>query len=103
MNNSNKQPWYGLDDLEKEVLSESTFINEDPNPKSSNNSQQNQDKLLNNPESSIDKDPDQPWAQDNKEISPLKETSIKKVHDFENGDPAIDNWSNPSGAEEDVN
>lgn len=97
MNNGKRQPWYGLDDFGEEVLSAASGMHEDPKPKPGDNTQQRQDNAMDNPEGSLDKDPEQPWVQDNADRQHPRDTEIgvNEVHDHENGDPPIDNWAQP--------
>ena len=95
MNYSKRHPWFGLDDAGEESFFANYSTTDDPKPKLNNASQSDQDEALNNPENSIDKDPHQPWVQDNTENKVPKDAGINKVQDYENGDPPLDDNPQP--------
>lgn len=84
MNKNKQHPWFGLDD----VTSSMSFG--DPKPLHNEKSQSDQDEALQNPELSIDKDPDKPWVQGAGKNPRDTEIGVNEVQDWENGDPPID-------------
>lgn len=101
MNNGKRQPWYGLDDLGGEVLSSGFGASEDPNMGYNKKAQGDHDgEEVDDHESSIDKDPEQPWVQKNEGSSRDHEIGVNEVQDWENNDPPIDNWAQPENRED---
>lgn len=88
MNKNKQHPWFGLDDVGAEMVSSMSF--DDPKPLYNEKSQQEQDKALQNPEQSIDKDPDKPWVQGVGKNPRDTEIGVNEVQDWENGDPPVD-------------
>jgi hypothetical protein len=88
MKKNKQHPWFGLDDVGAEMVSSMNF--DDPKPLYNEKSQRDQDKALQNPEESIDKDPDKPWVQRNEQNPRETEIGVNEVQDWENGDPPID-------------
>ena len=93
MNNHKQHPWFGLDDLgAADILNET-----DPKPLYNEKSQHEQDKALQNPEESIDKDPDKPWVQGgDKTETTTHNSGVNPTSLRENGDPPIDEWAEPA-------
>lgn len=91
MTEPNIQPWFGLDDF-----GGYSYDDPDPKPKYNEKKPDDQEKAYDNPEQSIDKDPDKPWVQQNERpISYQDDAGVNDVRDYENGDPAADNWAEP--------
>lgn len=91
MKEPNIRPWFGLDDL-----GGYTFEYDVPKPLYNEKDSADQEKALNNPEQSIDKDPNKPWVQINDRKSSIQDTSdvngrIKKNKD----EPLTDDWAQP--------
>jgi hypothetical protein len=92
MNNQKQHPWFGLDDLGSADLA--SLDAGDPKPLYNEKSQREQDKALQNPEESIDKDPEKPWVQGAHGTTKHDQNSgINKGSLTENGDPPIDEWA----------
>lgn len=89
MKEPNSKPWFGLDDLGGHSF-------EDPYPKPLYNEKNtaDQDKALNNPEQSIDKDTDKPWVQKIERPTSIHDDSGVNTKK-DNQDPPIDNWAQP--------
>lgn len=84
------KPWFGLDDYAAH-----SFEN-DPKPLYNEKNSADQEKALNNPEQSIDKDPDKPWVQKNQRKSSIQESSgINPLTDKDTNEPPGDNWAEP--------
>lgn len=90
MTEPNIRPWFGLDDYVSH-----SFEN-DPKPLYNEKNTGDQEKALNNPEQSIDKDPDKPWVQKNERAHSIQDDSgVNPLTDKDNKDPEIDNWAEP--------
>jgi hypothetical protein len=93
MNNHRQHPWFGLDDLGSADILNAT----DPKPLYNEKSQHEQDKALQNPEESIDKDPGKPWVQGEEKAGKTGQNSgVNSGALAENGDPPIDEWAEPA-------
>lgn len=94
MREPNIKPWFGLDDL-----SSLAFDTELPKPLYNEKNTADQEKALDNPEQSIDKDSDKPWVQKNKKSnSSIEDSGVngeKRHHD-----PPIDDWAQPEHRED---
>ena len=96
MKEPNIRPWFGLDDL-----GGYTFDHDEPKPLYNEKDSDDQEKALNNPEQSIDKDPNKPWVQKNERQPSIQDTSdVNDRYKKSKNEPPIDNWAKPEKRED---
>lgn len=96
MKEPNIRPWFGLDDL-----GGYTFDHDGPKPLYNEKDSDDQEKALNNPEQSIDKDPNKPWVQKNERQASIQDTSdVNGRYKKSKDESPIDNWAEPEKRDE---
>lgn len=98
MNQYRQHPWYGLDDVGEEIISwmgSQEPGSEPMDPDKKKKIQHDHDNPAIQKGEDIPANQEKPWVQEVDRDTDETEIGVNEVHDYENGDPPIDDWAEP--------